>query len=83
MMLFDIKTTSLIRAHLGSLKGGLNDGFFLLYSLKSRALTRQLEQGLRYKTFFVLNSTEHELFPAHKCENANNCWHFNIYEREI
>ena len=20
-----------------------------------------------YKTFFVLNSTEHEIFPAHKC----------------
>ena len=22
------------------------------------------------------------LFPAHKCKNANNCWHFNIYEQE-
>ena len=33
-----------------------------------------------YKTFFMLNSTEHEIFPAHKCYNANNCWHFNIYE---
>ena len=21
-------------------------------------------------------------FPAHKCENANNCWHCNIYEQE-
>ena len=21
-------------------------------------------------------------FPAHKCYNANNCWHFNIYEQE-
>ena len=20
-----------------------------------------------YKTFFLLNSTEHEIFPAHKC----------------
>ena len=19
-------------------------------------------------------------FPAHNCQNANNCWHFNIYE---
>ena len=59
-----------------------------------------------YKTFFVLNSVEHEIlnarmyknikkfglfkaqlilecyFSAHKCLNANNCWHFNIYERE-
>ena len=30
-----------------------------------------------YKTFFLLNSTEHEIFPAH-----NNCWHFNIYKQE-
>ena len=28
------------------------------------------------KLFCMLNSTEHESFPAHKC------WHFNIYERE-
>ena len=26
-----------------------------------------------YKTFFILNSAEHEIYPAHKCENANNC----------
>ena len=26
-----------------------------------------------YKTFFMFNSTEHEIFPAHKCQNANNC----------
>ena len=31
------------------------------------------------KLFFMLNSAEHEIYPAHKCENANNCWHFNIY----
>ena len=31
---------------------------------------------------FILNSGEHEIFPAHKCLNANNCWHFNIYEQE-
>ena len=35
-----------------------------------------------YKTFFMLNSIEHEIFPAHKCLNANNCWHLNIYEQE-
>ena len=27
------------------------------------------------------NSAEREIFPAHKCLNANNCWHFNIYEQ--
>ena len=22
------------------------------------------------------------IFPAHTCQNANNCYHFNIYEQE-
>ena len=25
---------------------------------------------------------EKAIFSAHKCRNANNCWHFNIYEQE-
>ena len=29
----------------------------------------------------MLNLTENEIFPAHKCENANN-WHFNFFERK-
>ena len=29
-----------------------------------------------YKTFFMLNSVEHEIFSANKYENANNSWHF-------
>ena len=33
-----------------------------------------------YKTFYMLNSAEHEIYHAHECENANNCWHFNIHE---
>ena len=32
-----------------------------------------------YKTFFMLNSAEHEIFPANKYENANSSWHFHIY----
>ena len=28
-----------------------------------------------YKTYFMLNSAMHEIYPAHKC---NNCWHFQI-----
>ena len=35
-----------------------------------------------YKTFPILNLAEHEIVPAHKCSNANKCWHFNIYEPE-
>ena len=31
---------------------------------------------------FMLSSAEHVIFPAHNCENANNCWHFNIDEQE-
>ena len=32
-----------------------------------------------YKTFFMLNSAEHEIFSANKYEDANNGWHFHIY----
>ena len=32
-----------------------------------------------YKTFFMLNSAEHEIFSANKYENAKNSWHFHIY----
>ena len=34
-----------------------------------------------YKTFFKLNSAEHEIFSANKYENANNSWHFHIYHQ--
>ena len=36
-----------------------------------------------YKTFFMLNLAEHEIYLAHKCfKKANNCWHFNIYKQD-
>ena len=38
--------------------------------------------GLEVIKLFMLNSTEHEIYPAHKCLNANNCWHFNICQRD-
>ena len=31
---------------------------------------------------FRLNSLEPAIYPANKCLNANNCWHFNIYEQD-
>ena len=34
-----------------------------------------------YKTFFTLNSAEHEIFSMNKYENANNSWHFHIYKQ--
>ena len=39
-------------------------------------MPRGLAQG--YKKI-MLDLTEHEIYPAHKCKNANNHWHFNIY----
>ena len=42
----------------------------------------QTDRPRDYKTFFMLNSTEHEIYHAHKCSNANNCWHFNIYKHD-
>ena len=41
-----------------------------------------LARARGYKIFFMLNSVEHKIFPAHKCLNDNNCWHFTIYEQE-
>ena len=35
-----------------------------------------------YKTCFMLNSADHEIYPAHKYQNANNCWHYNIYKHD-
>ena len=32
-----------------------------------------------YKTYFMLNSADHEFLSANKYENANNSWHFHIY----
>ena len=31
---------------------------------------------------FMLNSTKHGIYPAHKYYTANNCWHFNIYQQD-
>ena len=29
----------------------------------------------------MLNLAKHEIFPANKYENTNNCWHFHIYKK--
>ena len=31
---------------------------------------------------FSGNINEHEIYHAHKWLNANNCWHFNIYQHD-
>ena len=47
---------------------------------KGSGLTdRRVIRPRGYKTFFMLNSAEHEIISANKYENANNSWHFHIY----
>ena len=44
-------------------------------------LINDLSRNVRpwgYKTFFMLNSSEHEIFSANKYENANYFGHFHI-----
>ena len=38
-----------------------------------------------YKTYFILNSAEHEIYPVNKSKITNNCKFFlaNIAEHEI
>ena len=37
--------------------------------------------GPEILNFFMLNLAEHENFSANKYENANNSWHFHIYQQ--
>ena len=37
---------------------------------------------LKIKIFPMLNILRQCIYPAYKCQNANNCWNFNIYEQE-
>ena len=56
----------------------LSTKFILLINVKMSTIVGILTaQG--YKTFSMLDSAEHEIYPAHKWQNANNCWHFIIY----
>ena len=60
------------------------NSYFLFTALKDvlipngdQSLTAPLEFWTQcYKTFFMLNSTEHEFFLVHKCKNTN------IYEQK-
>ena len=35
--------------------------------------------GLEFIKLFMLNWSDNDIYHAHKCLNANNCWHLNIY----
>ena len=61
---------------------GIHAGLIILG--QSEVRTNDTNPGLKVITlFFMLNSGEHEIYPAHKCQNANNCWHFNINNSRI
>ena len=51
-------------------------GFLLLVSNEGVSLHNSGPEIL-YKTFFMLNPAEHEIYPSNNC-----CWHFNIYEQD-
>ena len=46
------------------------------------ACSAELSTQTSLKKYFVLNSAEHEIIPAHKYLNANNSLHFSIFEQE-
>ena len=51
--------------------------------IQNNALTKNLRPVPEViKLFFRPNTTKHETYHAHKCQNANNCWHFNIYKHD-
>ena len=45
-------------------------------------ISNRLSRSRGYKTFFMLSSSETKIYLTHKFQNANNCWHFNIYEQD-
>ena len=51
-------------------------------NVRVRTAPRSGPEVIKLFLFFMLNSSEREIFPAHKYLNANNCWHFNIYKQE-
>ena len=36
----------------------------------------------KMKGIFRCESLKPDIYPANKCLNANNCWHFNIYKQD-
>ena len=56
-----------------------NQGLQCLTLIQQNSDTSAVVKWTFYKTFFMLNSAEHEIFSANKYENANNSWHFHIY----
>ena len=54
----------------------LGDKYLSVSIFSNRSIDGFISWSRGYKTFFMLNWTVHEVYPAH------NCWHFNIYEQD-
>ena len=50
-----------------------NIGYLRTDSADDRTEDRSHNWPRGYKTFFMLNSAEHEIYTAHKCINALSC----------
>ena len=50
------------------------------FHIKSRNIRISKQPGLEVIKLLSC-STEYEIYPAHKCSNANYCWRFNILSR--
>ena len=62
---------------------GFESGFYSLSNCQLVAMNSVVTWSRGYKTFFMIISAECKIYSAHECQNANNCWHFNIYEHDI
>ena len=69
---------SIVKVHLNTRSGNVNivrwsaSLLFACNKIRSRG----------YKTFVILNSAGHEIYPAYKCQNANDCWHLTFISME-
>ena len=55
----------------------------MLNSVEHEILNAHKYKNILKVSLFQVQISGEGYFPAHKCENTNNCWHFNMYEQEI
>ena len=55
---------------------------FMFYSDEHEILNVHKYKNIKKFSFSGLDKLRMFFFLAHKCLNANNYWHFNIYEQE-
>ena len=48
----------------------------------STQLSMKVQLFMKNNNFILLKTLRCCIYPADKCKNANNCWHFNIFEQD-